>query len=374
MTQRSVLQVSCSARPLGPDDGDEDDTVSTAPSASGTGTPPTPGLGQQCHSGRHAGLGLQQRRAIRFPGRRLKLDTDVIVQEGAGRDPFLAASARGSAAWERYSLLQALGQGSTGVVYAAKRKEDGQEVALKVMRMHDEENLNNARKEFELLRGIVHRHIICAHDFFTYSMGAVLVLDAFRGMSLESAVRSSEEGRLVEGVARPLFAALFDAISYLHRNCILHRDVKAENVLVSSDLGDLKLIDFNVARQTTKDEILTMAGTADYMPPEVLLGEALTEAADVWSAGLCLHLALAGALPLERNNFQSHRDFGLALRRGGCSREAPHWSRLGLSAPCLATLGQCLDVDHRRRAAAATVLSGAWLSPSFGRYSTEEEP
>jgi len=335
---------------------DDDDVVSTTTTTTmaGTSTPPTPPV--------ERGLSLLQRRQ-RGLASKLSLDVNTIVKERASQD--LPSTVGGSGLSERYDLLQALGEGSTGVVYAARQKADGREVALKVMRMHDEELIISARKEFEILRGIEHPHIVRVHDFFTYSMGAVLVMDFFPGQCLEAAVRTSANGRFPESDARGLFAILLDAIDYLHQHGIIHRDVKAQNVLVSSDLSDLRLVDFNTARQVTDGGALTMTGTADYMPPEVLLGEELTEASDVWAAGLCLHLMLSGTLPLERNLFSSHMAFGRAVvhsSRREMPLGSPEWRFLDLSGPCLETLRWCLEVDHSKRPAPSAVLSSAWLN------------
>merc|ERR1719272_2002793 len=84
-----------------------------------------------------------------------------------------------------YDALEVVGSGSTGTVYRACRRLDGEEVALKVMRMSGEELLATAEKEFRLLQSINHPRIIQAHDFFTYPHGAVLVLDYFHGQRLE---------------------------------------------------------------------------------------------------------------------------------------------------------------------------------------------
>merc|ERR1712176_1195419 len=119
----------------------------------------------------------------------------------------------------------------------------------------------------------------------------------FEGRSLEDTVRKSPKKHLTESQARLLFLKLMNAIAHLHTHNIIHRDVKAENILVSLALDSIRLLDFNTA--TASAGALTMTGTIDYLPPEVLLGESPSQTSDIWSAGLCLHLMLIGALPLE---------------------------------------------------------------------------
>merc|ERR1719181_1986656 len=116
-----------------------------------------------------------------------------------------------------------------------------------------------------------------------------------------------------EAVAQNLFNALALAVDHLHQQGIIHRDVKASNILVSDDRRELKLVDFNTAQRVLEGGALTMTGTVDYLPPEVLLGESLNEKSDVWAVGLCLHLMLSGALPVEPRLFSSRSRFAEAL-------------------------------------------------------------
>jgi len=352
-------------------------TTSATPPSSRVATPRRPSamsllpMAQQFARSRASGsCGVQkpsllQRRKQAFQLKApmtLTLDTGAIAKEAIEKtDPSkLAASA-----YSGYYVLQELGQGRTGVVYAAKRKEDGRDVAIKVMRMQDEELLDMARKEFDLLRGMDHPRIVRALDFFTYSCGAVLVMDHFPGKTLKVAVEQAPLGRFQEGCACAVFAALLEALRHLHERGVVHRDVKSENVLVSADLTDLRLVDFNTADHVVQDGMLSMLGTADYMPPEVLLGEELTEGMDIWAAGLCLHLMLCGSLPLERNMFRSHAAFGNGIRtalRTNAPLCGPSWAFLDLSPPCTDVVRRCLEVDPYERPRAADLLSNPLLS------------
>lgn len=256
-----------------------------------------------------------------------------------------------------FDVHEALGQGTTGVVSRATRRTDGHVVALKVMRMDDEELLSTARQEFELLRSIQHPHIIEAFDFFLYPKGAVMVLSYFEGKTLSDSVLAAPKRCMPEDVARHLFRQLVLAVDHLHKKGIIHRDVKATNILVSEDLLDLKLVDFNTAQRTI-DGALTMTGTVDYLPPEVLLGDSLCEKSDIWAAGLCLHLMLTGALPVERRLFSSRTSFVKAM----CSQEVPQ-DLQHISVRCKTVLRACLEPTPQQRCAAADVLASEWLGP-----------
>jgi serine/threonine protein kinase len=264
---------------------------------------------------------------------------------------------------EQFSVAEALGQGSTGVVYKARRRCDDCAVALKVMRMDDEEMLDIARKEFEILRNISHPNIIQVMDFFAYPRGAILVLEFFEGRNLKLAVRSTPSRCFSESTARGPFEALLRAVSHLHQLEVIHRDIKAENVLVSNDLGQLRLVDFNAATRAV-DGCLTLTGTADYLAPEVLLGESPTESADVWASGICLHFMLAGKVPMERTLFRSHSDFGRAMKAQVTSSQvAANVDRI--TPACEFVLRQCLELDPKKRHRAEDILNMEWFRESL---------
>lgn len=300
-------------------------------------------------------LTLLQRREHRLKSRP-SIDCNLIQNDGAPT-PFSLSDPQGIS--KRFEVHEALGEGTTGVVRRAIRRHDGQQVALKMMRMDDEELLTTAKQEFELLRSIDHPHIIEAYDFFTYRMGAVMVLEYFAGKTLDDAVNGAPGGRLSENVAQGLFNPLALAVDHLHQQGIIHRDVKASNILVSDDLLDLKLVDFNTAQRVLEGGALTMTGTVDYLPPEVLLGESLSKKSDVWALGLCLHLMIAGKLPVERLLFSSRVEFAEALASQEARLSGQEWQHI--SKPCRSLLRRCLATNPDVRIAATDILSSDWL-------------
>eukprot|EP00929_Paragymnodinium_shiwhaense_P064526 TRINITY_DN32312_c0_g1_i1.p1 TRINITY_DN32312_c0_g1~~TRINITY_DN32312_c0_g1_i1.p1 ORF type:complete len:427 (-),score=82.37 TRINITY_DN32312_c0_g1_i1:415-1695(-) len=303
--------------------------------------------------------GLRERRLLQRRGgspRELTLDCALAERENASANPFTAGTL--PELTDRFDVLEALGQGTTGVVYKAKRKSNDEVVALKVMRMRDEEMLGIAREEFDILRTVDHPNVIRAFDFFAYPKGAVLVLEYFAGDTLETAVSELPKKRFDEATARLLFKGLLEGVAHLHKLGIIHRDIKPSNTLVSSDRKQLRLVDFNTARKISEGA-LTMTGTPDFMPPEVLLGQSHTEACDVWSAGLCLTFMLAGRLLHERRCFSSHRAFGKALQ--SLSTEALEEKMGGVTGACLDTVLQCLKVRPSERPCAGDMLHNEWL-------------
>lgn len=260
---------------------------------------------------------------------------------------------------EKYELLKALGQGTTGVVYAARRKEDGRQVALKTMRTMDEEMMRIAHQEYALLSSIRHPHIIEALDFFAATDRTVVVLEYFDGHTLDKTVSTASGRRLSESVAHTLFLALMQAVAHLHQHRIIHRDVKAQNVLVAHNFKDLRLIDFNTARRLS-DGALTMTGTQLYSAPEVLLGESPSEGSDVWSSGLCLYIMLCGRLPPLMYRFKGcFSEFREAVSSQPVVVSGRRWQHV--SQPCKATLLRCLEIRKLDRPTATQILEDSWM-------------
>jgi len=304
---------------------------------------------------------LRVRRNRRHPS----IDCE-LVKQAAESDPFIHSQC--PTLTDRYDGFQKLGEGSCGVVYKVRSRKDNEEVAIKVIRMQDEELLSIARKEYEMLRQVSHPNIIKAIDFFTYSMGAVLVLDYFEGKNLTRAVREAPGRRLWESTVQHVSIQLLGAIAKLHSCGIIHRDVKADNILLSHDLSDLRLVDFNAAKLLADGPALTMTGTVEYMPPEVLYGESPSQASDVWAAGLCIYLMLDGRLPAERRALRPRFDcqaaalFGKAPSCQGAlvCLEGEKWERL--TEACKETVKDCLETCPSLRPTAADMLTRAWLS------------
>jgi len=262
---------------------------------------------------------------------------------------------------DAYDIKEALGQGSMGKVFHAFRRTDNEQVALKVVRTNDEEVVEIARKEFDLLQRISHQNIITAIDFFTTADRAVLVMSFFEGESLYDRVRRLPKKRLSEEAAHALFLELLNALDYLHQHRIVHRDVKPHNVLVAQNLENgslprLKLIDFNIARYLPEGGALSPNCTPQYAAPEVRRGGSPSEASDIWGAGLCLCMMLSGHCPRVENI-----DTEVSLE---CVRKH------NVSTPCWMMLRQCLAIEHSMRPAAMTLLKSTWIL--YGRPRHEE--
>lgn len=270
----------------------------------------------------------------------LDIDIDSVRFESYSMGFSRQISVNGQASIGNYTLEECLGSGACSSVYRARQGETP--VALKLREALDEDMVANCRAEFEILRELRHPNIIQALDFFVIGQRTCLVLSYHAVRNLTKAVKP---GAMTECTAKPLFRMLLKALDYLHCKRVLHRDVKGDNILVSHDDTELWLADFNTAHHLLAGGSLTMTGTWEYSPPEVIVeGESASEKADVWGAGLCGYLMLKGKLPLKFSAYESPTAYGEACVRHPVTCTGTSWEQF--SPDCCETLRRSLHVDN----------------------------
>ena len=212
----------------------------------------------------------------------------------------------------RYQIIDKIGEGGMGAVYRALDRLTGREIALKRVTV-DVRNLkstsltatNDMRfalaREFKVLASLRHPHIISVLDYGFDDDG-----QPFFTMELlensETVVRFAADKSLDTQI--DVWVQMLQALAYLHRRGILHRDLKPDNVLVKSDV--VKVLDFGLA--VPRDQIESnegVVGTIAYMAPEVLMSGDVSEAADLHAVGIIVYELLAGKHPYDTSNFQT---------------------------------------------------------------------
>lgn len=216
-----------------------------------------------------------------------------------------------SAIGNRYILHDRLGMGGMGVVYRATDRLTGQVVALKQVTkaIEDFQSKRGAAlrlalaQEFKVLAGLRHPHIISVLDYgfdesgqpyFTmdYLENAQTILEAGSNQGIKIQVR--------------LLIQVFQALMYLHRRGVLHRDLKPGNVLVVN--GQAKLLDFGLSLWEESPDSDEVTGTLAYMSPEVLRGKPATQSTDMFSMGVIAYELFAGSLPYTFDSIDSLMD------------------------------------------------------------------
>ena len=259
----------------------------------------------------------------------------------------------------KYKLIESLGQGGMGSVFRAERLHIGDEVAVKLLHqdlVREKQALERFRREARTAAMIRHPNVVSIHDFNDgtgETSEAYIVMELVRGVSLGNLLR--REGRMSPERAVRLMQDICAGVGVAHRQGLLHRDLKPDNVIIAppnheGDEEAAKVVDFGLAkvRDVTAQTALTQAGavmgTLYYMAPEQCSGDELDARADVYSLGAMLYEMLTGGPPFRSNNFA-----GLISKH--LHEPPPHFPpSLGVSpaieSVCLRALAK--DRNHRQ--------------------------
>eukprot|EP00755_Sulcionema_specki_P014258 Sspe_Gene.56212::Locus_30927_Transcript_1_1_Confidence_1.000_Length_3618::g.56212::m.56212 len=203
---------------------------------------------------------------------------------------------------ESFDFLAVLGRGSFGRVCKVREKATGDIYACKVLQkaaLVKEKQVQNIRREKSLLLNLSHPYIVKLHAAFQTRGRLFLLFDFLSGGELFFHMTSTGESQLSEQRARFYIAEVALAVSYLHSQNILHRDLKAEN-LVLDDKGHVVLTDFGFAKTVSPGMVnTTKCGTVPYMAPEIIRPrpEGYSYEVDWWALGVVLFLMLTGYYP-----------------------------------------------------------------------------
>jgi serine/threonine protein phosphatase PrpC/predicted Ser/Thr protein kinase len=200
-----------------------------------------------------------------------------------------------------YRLESFLGAGGMGEVYRAVHGELGRYAAVKILMAegHSGESLERFRNEARIHAALHHPHIATLYDFLEVDGAPAIVMEYVDGQTLEERIQRA--GRLRSDEALACFAVIVDAVGYLHRCGVVHRDLKSNNVKVSS-AGTVKLLDFGIARTDASPKLTrvgNVVGTLQYLAPEQLRHGGGGPHSDIWSLGVLLYEMVTGCMPFE---------------------------------------------------------------------------
>jgi HAMP domain-containing protein/predicted Ser/Thr protein kinase len=216
--------------------------------------------------------------------------------------------ARGSLFADRYEVLSTLGKGGMGVVYRARDRTLDDIVALKVLRgemlKDDPTHLERFKQEIKLARRITHRNVLRTHDFGETAGMPYISMEYLEGVTLKDLIKN--KGALPVPVGLRIVKQMCQGLEAAHLQGVVHRDIKPQNMLILPETGDLKIMDFGIARVSAVkagEAGLTTAGTVmgtpDYMSPEQAQGLPADFRSDIYSLGIVLFEVFTGALPFS---------------------------------------------------------------------------
>lgn len=203
-----------------------------------------------------------------------------------------------------FRLDREIGRGGMGVVYLARDEQLHRDVAIKTLPPHlaaDAQIRSRFLREARTAAALSHPHIVPIYSAAERDEVVYFAMGYVEGESM--AERMTRVGPFTPHELLPLLYQLTDALGYAHSRGVVHRDVKAENVLLDVGSGNAMVTDFGIARVSESQALTatgTVLGTVHYMSPEQVTGEALDGRSDLYSLGVLTFFALTGRFPFER--------------------------------------------------------------------------
>ncbi|CAL8111834.1 unnamed protein product [Orchesella dallaii] len=252
-----------------------------------------------------------------------------------------------------YELEKTIGKGNFAVVKLATHIITNSKVAIKIIDKTKltPDNLKKIFREIHIMRKLKHPHIIRLYQVMETEQIIYLVTEyASRGEIFDHLVMN---GRMHEDEARRIFKQILNAVSYLHVNGIVHRDLKAENLLLDVN-NNIKLADFGFSNEYQEGSLLnTWCGSPPYAAPELFEGKSYDgPKTDIWSLGVVLYVLVCGALPFDGSTLHSLRN-----RVVGGKFRIPFF----MSNDCEHLIRHMLVVEPSKRLTIQQILAHRWM-------------
>ena len=205
----------------------------------------------------------------------------------------------------RYEILKRVGSGGMADVYMAKDHKLNRNVAVKVLKseyVEDEKFLRKFETEAQAVARLSHPNIVNVYDVGIEDGINYIVMELAEGITLKEYIR--KKGYLSPKETVEISKQIASAISHAHKNHIIHRDIKPQNILVS-DTGIIKVTDFGIAKATSGNTVTSTAtamGSVHYISPEQAKGRFCDEKSDIYSLGITMYEMVTGHVPFDHEN------------------------------------------------------------------------
>ncbi|XP_042041349.1 SNF1-related protein kinase catalytic subunit alpha KIN10-like [Salvia splendens] len=202
-----------------------------------------------------------------------------------------------------YIVGEVLGIGTFAKVKIAQHVRTGQNVAVKIINrtmMRSPTNQEKVRREIKIGQLCVHPHVIRVYEVIETPTNIYVIMEHMMKGELFDYI--TEKKRLQEDEARHYFQQIIAGVEYCHRNNVVHRDLKLENLLLD-EKGNVKIADFGLSNIMKDGNLLrTACGSPNYAAPEIISAQPYGPEVDIWSCGIILYALLCGALPFDDTN------------------------------------------------------------------------
>ncbi|TNN85246.1 Serine/threonine-protein kinase MARK2 [Liparis tanakae] len=253
-----------------------------------------------------------------------------------------------------YRLLKTIGKGNFAKVKLARHVLTGKEVAVKII---DKTQLNSSSlqklfREVRIMKMLNHPNIVKLFEVIETEKTLYLVMEYASGGEVFDYLVA--HGRMKEKEARAKFRQIVSAVQYCHQKCIVHRDLKAENLLLDADMN-IKIADFGFSNEFTMGNKLdTFCGSPPYAAPELFQGKKYDgPEVDVWSLGVILYTLVSGSLPFDGQNLKELRE---RVLRG--KYRIPFY----MSTDCENLLKKFLILNPSKRGSLEQIMRDRWMN------------
>ncbi|XP_073335498.1 MAP/microtubule affinity-regulating kinase 4 isoform X2 [Pagrus major] len=256
-----------------------------------------------------------------------------------------------------YRLLKTIGKGNFAKVKLARHILTGKEVAIKII---DKTQLNPTSlqklfREVRIMKGLNHPNIVQLFEVIETDKTLYLIMEYASGGEVFDYLVS--HGRMKEVEARAKFRQIVSAVHYCHTKNIVHRDLKAENLLLDAD-ANIKIADFGFSNEfTLGNKLDTFCGSPPYAAPELFQGKKYDgPEVDVWSLGVILYTLVSGSLPFDGQNLKELRE---RVLRG--KYRVPFY----MSTDCEGILRRFLVLNPSKRCTLEQVMKDKWINAGY---------
>ncbi|XP_072449398.1 serine/threonine-protein kinase SIK3 homolog isoform X3 [Chiloscyllium punctatum] len=269
-----------------------------------------------------------------------------------------------------YEIERTIGKGNFAVVKLATHIVTKAKVAIKIVdkTQLEEENLKKIFREVQIMKMLRHPHIIRLYQVMETERMIYLVTEYASGGEIFDHLVA--HGRMAEKEARKKFKQIVAAVHFCHCRNIVHRDLKAENLLLDANLN-IKIADFGFSNIFTPGQLLkTWCGSPPYAAPELFEGKEYDgPKVDIWSLGVVLYVLVCGALPFDGSTLQNLR----ARVLSGKFR-IPFF----MSTECEHLIRHMLVLDPSKRLSVEQICKHKWMKigdpdPEFDRLISESK-
>nr|XP_022294500.1 CBL-interacting protein kinase 31-like [Crassostrea virginica] len=255
-----------------------------------------------------------------------------------------------------YNLGRVIGRGAFGTVRLGTHLLSGEQAAVKVVPkksiLQKEKVRRRFWRELQALKRMDHPSIVCLKEWMETERNFYLVLTYINGETLRQYLNNVK--RLSENEARRYVNQMTSAIHYMHKQNIMHRDIKLENAVLQSG-GRVFIVDFGLSVDVSNLENPKLCGSPTYMAPEILIKQNVTVAADIWSLGICVCYLVTGSHPYQMSFRDNYSALYFKILQGST---LPSF----LSEECKDLIRRMLSVDPVNRIPAEEILTHAWFA------------